>query len=162
MWSELAIVMGRWWRRRRRVRLGRIRPGQLAVSANGSDKPISPLGNGLDEPGIVGFVAQGLSNLKDVFPENLRIFIGVRPDSLQHVIWRYQASRILDEVAQDVIRFWSDRNTLGIPPKAMIGCIQPEGTKRLHLSHHTHSTRPVFCKRNVFSGIDGTRWGRDS
>jgi hypothetical protein len=133
---------------------------QFAVKANRRDKPIPPFGNGLNELGIVGFVAKGLSNLKDVFPENLRVYIGVRPDSLQHFIRLYQPSRILDEVAQDVIRFWSDRNPLGIPPKAMIGRIQPEGTKRLHFRQHTYLTDRQSSKWSVFSGIGAIGCGR--
>src|SRR5580658_9675680 len=113
--SEFAVVKDRRWCRnlrwRTRGRLGRIRPSRLAVSANRGYESIPPFGNGLNELGIVGSVAEGLSNLKDVFPENLRVYINVRPDGLKHFIWRYQASRIPDEVAQDVIGFWSDRNT---------------------------------------------------
>jgi hypothetical protein len=44
-------------------------------------------------------ITQGLPDSQDIFLDDLRVYICLRPNGAEYLILRYEAIRVLDEVA---------------------------------------------------------------
>src|SRR2546425_4261121 len=80
-----------------------------ACLEHGRDELIAALGKGLDERRPVGSVAQGLPDFQDVFLDDLRIDVSLRPDGLQDLFLCHQPIGMLDQEAEHVERLRRQR-----------------------------------------------------
>jgi hypothetical protein len=93
---------------------------------DGSDKPVSTLGQGLDELRLVGSVTQSLSDFKNVLSKDLWIDIGLCPQCIKNFVLRDYPSRVLDQVCEHVKGLGSDGYTISIAPQKVVGGIETE------------------------------------
>jgi hypothetical protein len=112
------------------------------------DELIAPLGKSFDEHRIVMLIAQHFANAQNVFLDEFRIYVCLRPEGFQKFILRYQASRVLHQITQYIEGLWGKRYPVLTAPKAMVRRIKPECLENLHAA-------PFGCQNDEKAGIAG-------
>src|SRR5215469_8946327 len=77
-------------------------------------------------------VAQDLANSKNVFLDEFRIYVGLRPQGFQKFILCHQASRMFNQVTQYIEGLRCKRYPVLAAPETLIPGIKPESSEQLH------------------------------
>src|SRR5262249_17393994 len=81
--------------------------------AHPSDELVPSPGQGLDEKRVLRTVSQSTPDLENVALEDLRLNDGIGPQRFEQLSLRYQASGMLDEIAQHREGLRPQQNALG-------------------------------------------------
>lgn len=71
------------------------------MSADWGNEPIAAPGNGFDEEGCVGTIAECVAHIQDALLHGLWLDHTVAPHAFEQFLVRDQPSRVLDEIRQD-------------------------------------------------------------
>src|SRR5215467_14320785 len=110
------------------------------------DELIAPLGKSFNEHRIGMLIAEDFANAQNVFLDEFRIHICLRPEGFQEFILRHQASRVFHQVTQYVEGLWGKRYPVLTAPKALVRRIQPECLENLHAA-------PFGCQNDERPGL---------
>jgi hypothetical protein len=97
--------------------------------SNGCDKPVSPLGYGLDVAGGSRAVIQGFAEHRHSEGEIAFLHEGVRPELLHENVLVDQPAAVADQDQEHGERFRRQRNQQPIPLQPTFLRLQPEGAE---------------------------------
>jgi hypothetical protein len=89
-------------------------------------------------------VAQDLAQFQDIFTQYFWLHVGFRPDRFEELLLRYQALRVLYQMAQDCKYLRSQCDASVATPQTLIRGIQPKWTKYFHGEAIYRSIIPIY------------------
>ena len=107
----------------RRNSLGRTWNG---VCRHRRNKTVATLGKRLNKSRFLDAVAENFAQLKHVSPQNLRLHIRLRPQRIEQLVVLNEATRIINQVAQNRVGLGLQSDLLTVPPQAFIGRVERE------------------------------------
>ena len=77
-------------------------------------------------------ITQGLPDSQDIFLYDLWVHIRFRPEGPEYLILRYEAIRVLDQVAEYIESLRGQRHTIFAVPQAVVNDVEAKGMELFH------------------------------